>query len=61
MKQQLREIFKTLVDELKEFKTVETHLSDDLIGTLDQDLHRPPVVVGHPIQKPLKQRNTGRQ
>lgn len=34
----------------------ETHLSDDLIGALDEDLHRPPVVIGHPIQKPLKRR-----
>lgn len=32
-----------------------THLSDDLIGALDEDLHGPPVVVGHPIQKPLKE------
>lgn len=32
-----------------------THLSDNLIGALDEDLHGPPVVVGHPIQKPLKE------
>lgn len=29
-------------------------LSDDLIGTLDEDLHGPPVVVSHPVQKPLR-------
>ena len=33
-----------------------THLSDDLIWALYEDLHRPPVVISHPIQKPLKQK-----
>lgn len=31
-----------------------TDLSDDLIGTLDEDLHGPPVVVSHPVQEPLR-------
>ena len=31
-------------------------LSDDLIGTLDEDLHGPPVVISHAVQKPLEER-----
>lgn len=34
------------------------HLSDDLIRALNEDLHRPPVVVGHAIQKPLTETKT---
>ena len=33
-----------------------TCLSDDLVGTLDEDLHGPPVVISHAVQKPLEHR-----
>lgn len=35
------------------------YLPHDLIGTLDKDLHRPPVVVRHPVQEPLKTKGDG--
>lgn len=35
-------------------KTINKYLSDNLIGTLNKDLHWPPVVISHLVQKPLK-------
>lgn len=36
-------------------------MSDNLIGALYEDLHGPPVIISHPIQKPLKQRTACKQ
>lgn len=38
-----------------------TDLSDYLIWTFDEDLHGPPVVVSHPVQKPLRERESDKK